>query len=306
MSEKKLNEGLSRTRRGLFSFFRASELDDEFYESLEEELILADVGMDTALRLTEELRKEVSREHLKTVAEARAFFRGKIAELLSRAEAPVTEDGKVNVIMVIGVNGAGKTTTLGKLAAYFKARGHKVRVAAADTFRAAASDQLEAWTERAGVAITRRDEGADPGAVLYDALAAARKEGADLILVDTAGRLHNKKNLMDELGKLFRILAKELPDAHREVLLVLDAATGLNARTQAEVFSASAPITGLVLTKLDGTAKGGVVIGISDTLSVPVKFIGVGEGIDDLLPFDAQAFAEALLPDGEPVSDAEP
>lgn len=295
-----LFSGLAKTRDGLNRLFMRSELDDEFYEELEERLILADAGADTAMKLSADLQKTAQKERLKTAEEAREALVGRMTEILSRpAEdgAPLIREDTMNIVMVIGVNGAGKTTSIGKLAALWKAEGKKVHVAAADTFRAAASDQLETWTERAGVTLTRRDEGADPGAVLYDAIAAARTAKADILLVDTAGRLHTKKNLMDELGKLFRIIAKELPDAHREVFLVLDGSTGLNARTQAMLFSEAAPITGLVLTKLDGTAKGGVVLAIADTMQVPVRFVGVGEGIGDLLPFDARSFAKALIED---------
>lgn len=295
-----LFSGLAKTRDGLNRLFMRSELDDEFYEELEERLILADAGADTAMKLSAELEKTAAKEHLKTAEEAREALIDRMTEILSRPTedgTPVICEDVMNIVMVIGVNGAGKTTSIGKMAAMWKAQGKKVHVAAADTFRAAASDQLETWTERAGVTLTRRDEGADPGAVLYDAIAAARTAKADILLVDTAGRLHTKKNLMDELGKLFRIIAKELPDAHREVFLVLDGSTGLNARTQAQLFSEAAPITGLVLTKLDGTAKGGVVLAIADTMQVPVRFVGVGEGIGDLLPFDARSFAKALIED---------
>ena len=295
-----LFSGLAKTRDGLSRLFMRSELDDEFYEELEERLILADAGADTAMKLSADLQKTVREKRLKTAEEAREALVGRMAEMLSQnaqaaGDGLLPADGAMSIVMVIGVNGAGKTTSIGKMAAMWKAQGKKVHVAAADTFRAAASDQLETWTERAGVSLTRRDEGADPGAVLYDAIAAARAMKADILLVDTAGRLHTKKNLMDELGKLFRIITKELPDAHREIFLVLDGSTGLNARTQAQLFSEAAPITGLVLTKLDGTAKGGVVLAIADTMQVPVRFVGVGEGLTDLLPFDARAFAAALI-----------
>ncbi len=295
-----LHKGLSRTRRGLASLFGASALDEDFYEELEDQLVLADVGGMTASRLVDDLRNAVRARGITEPEDAREVLAGLIAETLEQGDPTLLREGKINVVMVIGVNGAGKTTTVGKLAARAKADGHRVLIAAADTFRAAAADQLETWAARAGVDFVRREEGSDPGAVLYDAFKAARSKGSDVIFVDTAGRLHNKKNLMDELAKLGRIMDREMPDAHREVLLVLDGATGGNAKTQAELFSAATPVTGLVLTKLDGTAKGGVVISIMDSLPVPVKFIGVGEGIEDLLPFDAQDFAEALLtPIGE-------
>lgn len=290
-----LSKGLSRTRKGLASLFGASVLDEDFYESLEEQLILADVGAETSCRLVDELRNAVRVRGITETEEAREVLADLVAELLSQGDPSLLQEGKINVVMVIGVNGAGKTTTVGKLAALAIAGGHKVLIAAADTFRAAAADQLETWAERAGAEFVRRVEGSDPGAVLYDAFAAARAKGCDCIFVDTAGRLHNKKNLMEELAKLGRILDRELPEAHREVLLVLDGSTGGNAKTQAELFSAATPVTGLVLTKLDGTAKGGIVFAIADELHLPVKFVGVGEQMDDLMPFEPHGFVEALL-----------
>ena len=275
---------------GLFSGI--SRVDEDFLDELEEKLILADAGVETAEYAVEELR---NRKGVKGEA-----IRDALAEILTeRMESAGTDglklDTKPSVIMMVGVNGVGKTTTIGKLAGYFRTQGKKVLLAAADTFRAAASEQLSIWAERTGADIVRHGEGGDPGAVVFDACSAAKARGADVIIVDTAGRLHNKQNLMNELTKITRIVNRELPDADYEILLVLDATTGQNGLIQAEQFAKAAGITGIVLTKLDGTAKGGVVFSIADRLGVPVKLVGVGEGVDDLRAFNAREFAEAML-----------
>ena len=243
----------------------------------------------------ESLRKKAREQRLKKPEEVRELLVEEISGILKTSEPGITEPGKMNVILVIGVNGVGKTTSIGKIAAQLKSDGNKVLLAAADTFRAAAIDQLKVWAQRADVDIIYHQEGADPGAVVFDAAAAARSRKANVLICDTAGRLHNKKNLMEELKKINRILDREFPDAHREVLLVLDGTTGQNALQQAKLFAEAAPVTGIVLTKLDGTAKGGVVIGIAGELQIPVKYIGVGEGIEDLQPFHAEEFAAALF-----------
>lgn len=299
-----LKQGLAKTRNSLLGgieqlFGAYDEVDDDFYEELEETLVLSDMGMETSVKLVEELRQDAMRQRLKHPSEVRGLLKEKLAQLLETENGAITEDGRITVIMMIGVNGAGKTTTIGKLAAQLKASGKKVILAAADTFRAAAIDQLRVWSERAGVEMISHQEGADPGAVVYDAAAAAKSRHADVLICDTAGRLHNKKNLMAELNKLFRILEREFPGARREVLLVLDSTTGQNALQQARLFAESAPVTGIILTKLDGTAKGGVVIAIASELRIPVKYIGVGEKIEDLQPFHPQEFAEALLGEEE-------
>ena len=295
-----LRRGLSKTRNhiagGIENVMGAySQVDDDFYEGLEEALILADTGVETAERIVENLRRKAREQRLKEPEQVRELLRQEIAQILESENSAVLAPGTMNILLVIGVNGAGKTTTIGKMASQMKAEGHKVLLAAADTFRAAAIDQLQVWADRAQVGFVCREEGSDPGAVVYDAAAAARSQKADVLICDTAGRLHNKKNLMEELGKLNRILDREFPQAHKEVLLVLDATTGQNALMQARLFSETVPITGIILTKLDGTAKGGVVLGIMDELKIPVKYIGVGEGIDDLLPFRAEDFAQALF-----------
>ena len=295
-----LKKGLEKTRNSIVgnieSLFGAyDEVDDDFYEELEEALILSDLGMETTVRIVESLRKKAREQRLKKPEEVRELLVEEIAGILKTSEPGIIEAGKMNVILVIGVNGVGKTTSIGKIAAQLKSEGNKVLLAASDTFRAAAIDQLKVWAQRADVDIIYHQEGADPGAVVFDAAAAARSRKADVLICDTAGRLHNKKNLMEELKKMNRILDREFPDAHREVLLVLDATTGQNALQQAKLFAEAAPITGIVLTKLDGTAKGGVVIGIAGELKIPVKYIGVGEGIEDLQPFRAEEFAAALF-----------
>ena len=271
------------------------KLDDEFYEELEEALILADIGASTAADTVVQLRKRVSQKLLTRADEVKDALRDILAEKLDVGDTALHVDTQPSVVLIIGVNGVGKTTSIGKLAARLKSEGKKVLLCAGDTFRAAAADQLEIWANRAGVDIVRQHEGADPGAVLFDALQAAKARNADVVLCDTAGRLHNKQNLMNELAKLRKIIDRETPDAAKETLLVLDATTGQNGLIQARQFKETAGLTGIILTKLDGTAKGGIVIAIAQELQVPVKFVGVGEGIDDLRPFDAGEFTKELF-----------
>ena len=278
---------------GIFSGF--SQLDDDFYDELEESLVMADMGAETTMEAVEELRDRCKERKIKDVEGARACMREILAEYLSREDNGVDLSRTPAVVLFIGVNGVGKTTSIGKLAARWKKEGKKVLLCAGDTFRAAAADQLTIWAERAGVDIIKQHEGADPAAVVYDAMSAAKARKADVVLVDTAGRLHNKQNLMNELNKISRVIDRECPDSSRETLLVLDATTGQNGLIQAKQFGESAGITGIVLTKLDGTAKGGIVIAIAKELGVPVKYVGVGEQVGDLQPFDAKAFVEALL-----------
>lgn len=270
-------------------------LDDAFYEELEEALILADVGVETASDAVHQLRKRVYQKLLTRADEVKEALRDILAEKLDVGETALNLSTQPSVILVIGVNGVGKTTTIGKLAKRLKAEGRKVLLCAGDTFRAAAADQLEIWAERAGVDIVRQHEGADPGAVLFDALQAAKARGSDVVICDTAGRLHNKQNLMNELAKLRKIIDREVPDAAKETLLVLDATTGQNGLIQARTFKETAGLTGIVLTKMDGTAKGGIVIAIAKELGVPVKLAGVGEGVDDLKAFDAKEYVEAII-----------
>jgi fused signal recognition particle receptor len=271
------------------------KLDDEFYEELEEALILADIGASTAADTVVQLRKRVSQKLLTRADEVKDALRDILAEKLDVGDTALRVDTQPSVVLIIGVNGVGKTTSIGKLAARLKSEGKKVLLCAGDTFRAAAADQLEIWANRAGVDIVRQHEGADPGAVLFDALQAAKARHADVVLCDTAGRLHNKQNLMNELAKLRKIIDRETPDAAKETLLVLDATTGQNGLIQARQFKETAGLTGIILTKLDGTAKGGIVVAIAQELQVPVKFVGVGEGIDDLRPFDAGEFTKELF-----------
>ena len=271
------------------------KLDDEFYEELEEALILADIGASTAADTVVQLRKRVSQKLLTRADEVKDALRDILAEKLDVGDTALHVDTQPSVVLIIGVNGVGKTTSIGKLAARLKSEGKKVLLCAGDTFRAAAADQLEIWANRAGVDIVRQHEGADPGAVLFDALQAAKARHADVVLCDTAGRLHNKQNLMNELAKLRKIIDRETPDAAKETLLVLDATTGQNGLIQARQFKETAGLTGIILTKLDGTAKGGIVVAIAQELQVPVKFVGVGEGIDDLRPFDAKEFTKELF-----------
>jgi len=270
-------------------------LDDDFYEELEEALILADIGAATAADTVAQLRKRVSQKLMTRADEVKDALRDILAEKLDVGDPAMDLSTRPSVVLIIGVNGVGKTTSIGKLAARLKSEGKKVLLCAGDTFRAAAADQLEIWANRAGVDIVRQHEGADPGAVLFDALQAAKARHADVVLCDTAGRLHNKQNLMNELAKLRKIIDREVPDAAKETLLVLDATTGQNGLIQARQFKETAGLTGIILTKLDGTAKGGIVIAIAQELQVPVKFVGVGEGIDDLRPFDAKEFTKELF-----------
>lgn len=287
---KKTKDGLSTKMRMLFS---KNKLGDEFYEELEEILISADVSVATAEKVVEGVKERAMAERLKDADYVTGLLKEVLTNMLRDAEVP--EIGFPCVIMVVGVNGVGKTTTIGKLANYYITHGKSVTVAAADTFRAAAIDQLAVWCERAGVEMVKQSEGSDPAAVVFDAIAVARKRAADVLIIDTAGRLQNKKNLMNELAKIDRVIDRELPGASRETLLVLDATTGQNAVSQAKEFSQAANITGITLNKLDGTAKGGIVIAIKQELGIPVKFIGVGEKIDDMQEFDAADFVRALF-----------
>ncbi len=278
---------------GIFSAF--SKIDEEFYDELEEALILADMGMETALEAVEQLRRRVKEQKLKDKEEVRQCLRDILEEMLTVGDAALNLSGSPAVLLFIGVNGVGKTTTIGKLGARLKREGRRVLLAAGDTFRAAAAEQLTIWAERGGLEIVKHEEGSDPAAVVFDAMNAARARSVDVVLVDTAGRLHNKKNLMNELSKISRVVDREEEDVSKEVLLVLDATTGQNGLIQAKEFGESAGITGIVLTKLDGTAKGGIVVAIARQLQAPVKYVGLGEGIDDLQPFDAKEFVRALL-----------
>ncbi|MBP5151405.1 MAG: signal recognition particle-docking protein FtsY [Lachnospiraceae bacterium] len=300
---EKLKNGLSKTRRnmvsGLNAVFKASELDDDFYEELEEILVMGDVGIKTAGELTEELKASVKENRIKEAASCRELFMNMIKEKLCVPEDAYDFEDKRSVIMVVGVNGVGKTTTVGKIAGRMKESGKKVLVAAADTFRAAANEQLAEWAKRAGVDIITSGEGTDPASVVFDAVNAAKARKTDVLLCDTAGRLHNKKNLMEELKKMNRVVDREYPDAHRETWVVLDATTGQNALNQAKEFNEVANLNGIVLTKMDGTAKGGIAIAVINELNIPVKYIGVGEGIDDLQRFDPDEFVEALFAEGE-------
>lgn len=299
LASYKLREGLKKTKDGFVSKVEQllnsfTKIDEDFFDELEETLILSDIGAETSMEICDKLRAEVKRTGTTEPSEVKQMLKDIIAEMLSGG-SELNISTKPSVIMVIGVNGAGKTTTIGKMAANFKNSGKKVIVAAADTFRAAAIDQLNVWTDRAGVDIVKHSEGADPAAVVFDAISAAKARGADIVLCDTAGRLHNKKNLMEELKKIARIIARELPEASVETLLVLDATTGQNAVNQAKLFNESADITGIVLTKLDGTAKGGIIIPIKNELGLSVKLVGVGEKIDDLQPFNPEDYVEALF-----------
>lgn len=296
----KIKQGLKKTsdavNHSLDSVFAAFvKVDDDLLEELEEALILSDAGASTAAKIVAEVEKRAKLRKTTTADELRDLLREVLTDNMLDNQ-PLNTDGKPAVILVIGVNGVGKTTSIGKLAARYVNEGKKVMLSAADTFRAAAADQLEIWAKRAGADIVRHGEGADPAAVVFDSISAAKARGSDIIIVDTAGRLHNKANLMNELAKIDRVISRELPDASRETLLVLDATTGQNAVHQAEEFNKAAELTGIILTKLDGTAKGGIVIAISAGLGVPVKLVGVGEGIDDLIDFDRAAFLEAILP----------
>ena len=295
----KIKEGLKKTRdsisngvNGILNSF--TKIDDELFEELEETLVMADVGVTTSTEICDRLRKKIKETGVTDPKEIKGMMKEIISEMLGENEG-LRLDTKPSVILVIGVNGVGKTTSIGKIAAKLQSEGKKVVLGAADTFRAAAIDQLGIWAERAGVSMVKSVEGTDPASVVFDTIASAKSKGADVIICDTAGRLHNKKNLMDELAKINRVIARELSDSSVETLLVLDAATGQNAVNQAREFKNAADITGIVLTKLDGTAKGGIIIAISNELNIPVKFVGVGEGIDDLQPFDAAEFADGIF-----------
>ena len=297
---EKIKKGLSKTRQAMAStlggvFAGFGGVDEDFYEELEECLILADLGVETAGKAVEQLRQLVRERKLKEAEEVRAALREVLVRMLDVGPTELKTGTKPSVVLVIGVNGVGKTTTIGKLANLMHNQGKKVLLCAADTFRAAAADQLEIWAGRSNTQIVRQHEGADPAAVVFDAISAARARGSDVILCDTAGRLHNKANLMNELGKINRIIDRELPEADKEVILVLDGTTGQNGLIQAREFSKIAGVTGMVITKLDGTAKGGIVISVADTLGIPVKFVGVGEQMDDLMPFEAESFVSALI-----------
>ena len=296
----KLKESLTRTRQGLVEKIDGlitgrKNIDEDLYEELEEILIQADVGSDTSLNLVDNLRRLVKERKIGDPSELKPLLKELARDILGQERYSMAGGGNPTTILVVGVNGVGKTTTIGKLAYNLKQDGKKVILAAGDTFRAAAIDQLEIWGDRAGVDVIKHSEGSDPAAVVFDAVQAARARNADFLVVDTAGRLHTKSNLMDELKKVGRVLSRENPGAPHEVLLVLDATTGQNAINQAKIFGEATGVTGIVLTKLDGTAKGGVVIGIKQALDIPVKFIGIGEGIDDLRPFDSEEFVEALF-----------
>ena len=295
----KIKEGLAKTKKALSNtldaIFIGGDLDDDFYEELTDCLILADLGVGTATKAVERLRKEAREKRLQTTEEGRDCLKQILAEMLDLGDTALQLNTKPSVVLVIGVNGVGKTTTIGKIATRMVNEGKKVLLVAGDTFRAAAADQLEIWAERSGAAIVRQHEGADPASVVFDGIQSAKAKGVDVILVDTAGRLHNKQNLMNELNKISRIVDRELPGCSRETLLVLDGTTGQNGLIQAKTFKEIAGVTSIALTKLDGTAKGGIVIAVSDALQIPVKFVGVGEQAEDLMPFEPEAFAAALL-----------
>ena len=306
MEEKKkgffsrLVEGLNKTRENIVSgmdsiFSGFSAIDEDFYEELEETLIMGDLGIQTTMSVLEDLRKKVKEQHIKEPSECKQLLIDSIREQMDLGENAYEFENRKSVVLVIGVNGVGKTTSVGKLAGQLKDEGTKVILAAADTFRAAAIEQLTEWANRAGVEIIAQQEGSDPAAVIYDAVAAAKSRQADVLICDTAGRLHNKKNLMEELKKINRIIDKEYPDAYRETLVVLDGTTGQNAMAQAKQFMEVADITGIILTKLDGTAKGGIAVAIQSELGIPVKYVGVGEKIDDLQKFNSQDFVTALF-----------
>jgi len=298
----KIKQGLEKTRKAFSStldevFENADAIDDDFFEELEETLILADLGMDTVNSLMAELRRRVVNRGLTTTEHVKFNLKLILKDMLKVGSPELNLSTKPSVILVIGVNGVGKTTTIGKIATHLTREGKKVTLVAGDTFRAAAADQLEIWAERSGSAIVRQHEGADPAAVVFDGIQSAKARGNDVILIDTAGRLHNKTNLMNELNKISRIVERELPEAAREVLLVLDGTTGQNGLIQAKTFKEIAGVTSIAVTKLDGTAKGGIVIAVSDALKVPVKFVGVGEKAEDLMPFVADDFVDALIED---------
>ena len=296
----KIKQGLSKTKKNMSiqmnnMFASFSGENEEFYDELEEALILADAGVETSTGAVEKLRGLVKARGLRGGEEVRSAFTEVLADILNVGDRDLQLNTKPSVLLMVGVNGVGKTTTIGKLAAKLCAEGKKVMLVAGDTFRAAAAEQLEIWAQRSGADIVRHEEGSDPASVVFDGITAAKARGSDIIIIDTAGRLHNKANLMNELNKITRIIARELPEADRETLLVLDATTGQNGLIQAKQFKETADISGIVLTKLDGTAKGGIVFAIAGELGLPVKYIGVGEGVDDLMPFEPEGFSEALL-----------
>lgn len=295
----RIKEGLKKTRSGIMGrlegLFARNAFDDEFYDELEEILIGADVGVDTTLELVENLRRRVREEKARESQQVMDILKDLLLDILGRETVDLNTSENPSVILVLGVNGVGKTTSIGKLASRYKKEGKRVLLAAGDTFRAAAIEQLEIWAERAGAEIIKHQQGADPSAVIFDSISAAQSRKSDVVLCDTAGRLHNKANLMEELKKVRRVVEKAMPGAPHEVLLVLDATTGQNALAQAKVFNEAAALTGVVLTKLDGTAKGGIVIAIARELNVPVKFVGVGEGIEDLQPFDPNEYVDGLF-----------
>ena len=295
----KIKAGLAKTRNALSdtltNVFTASELDDDFYDELEESLILADLGVDTAVKAADKLRQTAKEQHIKSAEDAKTALKQILVEMVNVGPAQLDLSTKPSVVLVIGVNGVGKTTTIGKIATQLTKQGKSVMLVAGDTFRAAAADQLEIWAERSGASIVRQHEGADPASVVFDGIQSAKAKGVDVILVDTAGRLHNKQNLMNELAKISRIVERELPEATKEVLLVLDGTTGQNGLMQAKQFKEIAGVTCMAITKLDGTAKGGIVIAVADALQIPVKFVGVGEKAEDLMTFEPEAFVEALF-----------
>ena len=295
----KIKAGLAKTRENLSNtlgnVFMADEIDEDFYDELEESLILADMGTGTAIRTVTKLRQRVNNNNIKRVADAREAMKDILADMLNVGDTALNLSTTPSVILVIGVNGVGKTTTIGKIAKQLVDQGKKVTMVAGDTFRAAAADQLEIWAGRSGANIVRQHEGADPASVVFDGIQSAKAKGSDVIIIDTAGRLHNKQNLMNELNKISRIVNRELPDAAKEVLLVLDGTTGQNGLIQAKQFKEIAGVTAIAVTKLDGTAKGGIVVAVADALQIPVKFVGVGEQADDLMPFQAREFVEALI-----------
>lgn len=296
----KIKQGLAKTRDAISGTFNeiftdVYEIDDDFFDELEESLILADLGVETASKATEELRKVIKAKHICRSRDARAELQNILTDMLKVGDLELNLKTHPSVILVIGVNGVGKTTTIGKIAKQQMDAGKKVLLVAADTFRAAAADQLEIWAERTGAAIVRQNEGADPAAVVFDGIKSAKAKDVDVIIIDTAGRLHNKVNLMNELNKISRVVDRELPNASKEVLLVLDGTTGQNGLIQAKQFKEIAGVTAIALTKLDGTAKGGIVIAVADVLQIPVKFIGVGEKVDDLMPFNPEEFVRALF-----------
>ncbi len=295
----KIKAGLTKTRENLSNtlgnVFAANEIDEDFYDELEETLILADLGASTAVRVVTKLRQRVNTTNIKAVADAKEALKDILVDMMNVGDTALDLSTNPSVILVIGVNGVGKTTTIGKIAKQLVDQGKKVTMVAGDTFRAAAADQLEIWAGRSGANIVRQHEGADPASVVYDGIQSAKAKGSDVIIIDTAGRLHNKQNLMNELNKISRIVNRELPDAAKEVLLVLDGTTGQNGLIQAKQFKEIAGVTSIAVTKLDGTAKGGIVVAVADALQIPVKFVGVGEQADDLMPFQAREFVEALI-----------